>query len=202
MTKDLKSIGIMSLSMSRCVYRSAGGQQQAQGHADELSAHCACSGVIKTTTRLYAKLDAGSTAKCLRWVQKLLSPLANLICKYSHPVALALMLLVLLHGNNCLQGVCVANSEKCIIKILKPVKKKKIRREIKILQNLSEGPNIIKLLDVVRDPESKTPSLVFEYVNNTVRPLSAAAIYLFSDITTKHKVVTCMLPASSSAAHR
>lgn len=36
-------------------------------------------------------------------------------------------------------------------------------------QNLSNGPNIIKLLDVVRDSESKTPSLVFEYVNNTVR---------------------------------
>lgn len=36
-------------------------------------------------------------------------------------------------------------------------------------QNLSNGPNIIKLLDVVRDPESKTPSLVFEYVNNMVR---------------------------------
>lgn len=36
------------------------------------------------------------------------------------------------------------------------------------LQNLSNGPNIIKLLDVVRDAESKTPSLVFEYVNNTV----------------------------------
>jgi hypothetical protein len=36
-------------------------------------------------------------------------------------------------------------------------------------QNLSNGPNIIKLLDVVRDPESKTPSLVFECVDNTVR---------------------------------
>eukprot|EP00879_Flechtneria_rotunda_P001913 GHRR01002086.1.p1 GENE.GHRR01002086.1~~GHRR01002086.1.p1 ORF type:complete len:363 (+),score=83.34 GHRR01002086.1:291-1379(+) len=65
------------------------------------------------------------------------------------------------------EGVCVANNQRCIIKILKPVKKKKIRREIKILQNLSNGPNIIKLLDVVRDPESRTPSLVFEYVNNT-----------------------------------
>lgn len=64
--------------------------------------------------------------------------------------------------------MCVANNQKCIIKILKPVKKKKIRREIKILQNLSNGPNVIKLLDVVRDPESKTPSLVFEHVNNTV----------------------------------
>jgi len=72
------------------------------------------------------------------------------------------------------------------------VKKKKIKREIKILQNLSGGPNIVALLDVVRDsqvsatagrPEkeygcswsmgaddnlqSKTPSLIFEYVNNT-----------------------------------
>jgi len=65
------------------------------------------------------------------------------------------------------EGVNVVNQEKCIIKILKPVKKKKIRREIKILQNLYGGPNIIKLLDVVRDEQSKTPSLIFEFVNNT-----------------------------------
>ena len=60
-----------------------------------------------------------------------------------------------------------AVDQKCIIKILKPVKKKKIKREIKILQNLAGGINIISLLDVVREPQSKTPSLVFEYVNNT-----------------------------------
>ena len=60
-----------------------------------------------------------------------------------------------------------AVEQKCIIKILKPVKKKKIKREIKILQNLAGGINIISLLDVVREPQSKTPSLVFEYVNNT-----------------------------------
>ena len=47
------------------------------------------------------------------------------------------------------------------------MKKKKIKREIKILQNLSGGPNIVALLDVVRDSQSKTPSLIFEYVNNT-----------------------------------
>lgn len=41
-----------------------------------------------------------------------------------------------------------------------------IKREIKILQNLCGGPNIIKLLDIVRDQQSKTPSLIFEYVNN------------------------------------
>lgn len=61
----------------------------------------------------------------------------------------------------------ITNRSKCVIKILKPVKKKKIKREIKILQNLSGGTNIIQLYDVVRDPISKTPSLIFEYVNNT-----------------------------------
>ena len=43
--------------------------------------------------------------------------------------------------------------DKCIIKVLKPVKKKKIKREIKILQNLAGGPNVVGLLDVVRDPQ-------------------------------------------------
>lgn len=65
------------------------------------------------------------------------------------------------------EGVRASTGEKVVIKILKPVMKKKIKREIRILQNLCGGPNIIKLLDVVRDPQSKTPSLVFEYVNNT-----------------------------------
>ncbi|CAI9111309.1 OLC1v1011505C1 [Oldenlandia corymbosa var. corymbosa] len=65
------------------------------------------------------------------------------------------------------EGINVNNNERCVIKILKPVKKKKIKREIKILQNLCGGPNIVKLLDIVRDQHSKTPSLIFEYVNST-----------------------------------
>lgn len=101
------------------------------------------------------------------------------------------------------EGVNVTNNEKCVIKILKPVKKKKvcdfficinptginvvficllcvnmvshgnylvfvqIKREIKILQNLCGGPNIVKLLNIVRDELSKTPSLIFEHVNST-----------------------------------
>lgn len=52
-----------------------------------------------------------------------------------------------------------------VIKVLKPVKKKKILREVKILKNLAGGPNIITLLDTVRDPQSKTPSFIFEHVN-------------------------------------
>jgi casein kinase II subunit alpha len=65
------------------------------------------------------------------------------------------------------EGVNVAKNVPCVIKILKPVKQKKIKREIKILQNLCGAPNVIRLLDVVRDPQSKTPSLIFEYVDNT-----------------------------------
>ena len=64
----------------------------------------------------------------------------------------------------------MVNYQKCVIKVLKPVKKKKIKREIKILQNLSGGPNVIALLDVVRDSQSKTPSLVFENVWMEWRP--------------------------------
>ncbi|KAF4951915.1 hypothetical protein FGADI_7137 [Fusarium gaditjirri] len=86
------------------------------------------------------------------------------------------------------EGINVVNYQKCVVKVLKPVKKKKIKREIKILQNLAGGPNVVALLDVVRDAQvganflnrhcqqhvtdhnrkqSKTPSLIFEHVNNT-----------------------------------
>eukprot|EP00051_Salpingoeca_urceolata_P008325 m.105110 g.105110 ORF g.105110 m.105110 type:complete len:343 (-) comp15691_c0_seq1:80-1108(-) len=65
------------------------------------------------------------------------------------------------------EGIDVRNNTQCVIKMLKPVKKKKIKREIKILQNLCGGVNVIRLLDVVRDPSSRTPALIFEYVNNT-----------------------------------
>lgn len=50
--------------------------------------------------------------------------------------------------------------------MLKPVKHKKIKREIKILTNLKGGPNVISFLDVVHDSESKTTALVFERVRN------------------------------------
>ena len=65
------------------------------------------------------------------------------------------------------EGINVTNDKKVVIKILKPVKKKKIKREIKILQNLNGCNNVVKLLDIVRDPASKTPSLIFEYIDFT-----------------------------------
>lgn len=65
------------------------------------------------------------------------------------------------------EAINVVNNTKVVIKILKPVKKKKIKREIKILDNLRGGPNIITLLDVVKDPWSRTPALIFEHIDNT-----------------------------------
>ena len=63
-------------------------------------------------------------------------------------------------------GIDLEKREKVVIKVLKPVKRKKIKREISILKNLVDGPNIIAMLDVVREPQLKTPGLIFEHINN------------------------------------
>lgn len=60
----------------------------------------------------------------------------------------------------------MSNEEICVIKVLKPVAKRKIKREIKILRNLAGGPNIVGLLDVVHDPPSRSHSLIMEFVEN------------------------------------
>jgi serine/threonine protein kinase len=97
-------------------------------------------------------------------------------------------------GIQVFESIHIPTNQKCIVKVLKPVKKKKIKREIKILQNLAGGPNVIGLLDVVRDAQvslcvlmrslspatgadckqSKTPSIVSEYVNVSTKPILPA----------------------------
>jgi len=66
-------------------------------------------------------------------------------------------------------GVNLQTNEKVCIKHLKPVRKKKIKREIKILENIQGGPNIIKFYEPVRVDEGHHAkrALVFEYINNT-----------------------------------
>ncbi|XP_063902604.1 uncharacterized protein LOC135122332 [Zophobas morio] len=64
------------------------------------------------------------------------------------------------HGIDVTQGV------DRVIKVLKPVKKRKVNREVKILQNLRGGINIIQLVDCVYEMETKTQALIFEYVDN------------------------------------
>jgi casein kinase II subunit alpha len=56
-------------------------------------------------------------------------------------------------------GINTSNDQQIVAKILKPVKKSKVKREIKILSALKH-PNIVRLNEVVRDPASKTTSLV------------------------------------------
>ena len=51
-------------------------------------------------------------------------------------------------GVQVFEGIDMVNTDKCVIKVLKPVASKKIKREIKILRNLTGGPNIVALLDV------------------------------------------------------
>jgi serine/threonine protein kinase len=88
-----------------------------------------------------------------------------------HPVRL----LPIKHGagrgkySEVFEGISNINYQKCAIKVLKPVKMKKVKRQIKILQNLSDGPNIIVLLDIVRDNE-------VGYLSSTSDTTSKAAI--------------------------
>ncbi|KII61435.1 Casein kinase II subunit alpha [Thelohanellus kitauei] len=67
-------------------------------------------------------------------------------------------------------GVDVRIDQDIVVKVLKvicissqPVRKRKIGREIKILQNLRGHPNIVSLLDITRS-ERGIPSLIFEYI--------------------------------------
>jgi len=63
-------------------------------------------------------------------------------------------------------GVNMESKEKICIKTLKPVRKKKIKREIKILENLQGGPNVVKFYEAVRDGAAGTKALIFEFVEN------------------------------------
>ncbi|GAA5951920.1 hypothetical protein JCM3765_005141 [Sporobolomyces pararoseus] len=64
------------------------------------------------------------------------------------------------------EGYDTLNKKLIVVKVLKPIKKKKVKRELKILTNLRGGENIIELLDVVRDPLAKTPAFIFEHIAN------------------------------------
>jgi casein kinase II subunit alpha len=50
------------------------------------------------------------------------------------------------------KGVNIETAELVAIKILKPISKKKIKKEVEILQELGCGPNIVRLIDVCHDP--------------------------------------------------
>ena len=62
------------------------------------------------------------------------------------------------------KGCVIPSDDPVAIKILKPVKKDKIKRELKILKALSGTKHCNQLVDIVRDPGTKTVSLILKYV--------------------------------------
>lgn len=64
------------------------------------------------------------------------------------------------------EAVHEPTKETVVLKVLKPVKRKKIKREIKILDVLKGGTNIIKLLAVLYNEPLQVTALVFERIHN------------------------------------
>lgn len=62
-------------------------------------------------------------------------------------------------------GVNMVKGTEVAVKIFKPIKKSKIKREVKILNLLKGGTNIIEIQDVVRDTSTKTPAIITEFVS-------------------------------------
>lgn len=68
--------------------------------------------------------------------------------------------------SNVFLGVQITTGKKVCIKTLIPVRRRKIRREVKILQNLQGGPNIIKFISPVQNNLHGCKALIFEYIEN------------------------------------
>lgn len=84
------------------------------------------------------------------------------------------------------EGVDSRNGKRVVIKILKPVRKVKIAREIRILELLKNGPNIVGCYDICFDSQTMTPSIIFEFfstvnLKNVMLNLSLAdvKVYMF-----------------------
>ena len=64
------------------------------------------------------------------------------------------------------EGIDSKTNKPIVIKILKPVRKVKISREIRILHLLKGGPHIVEMIDKCMDQSTGTPSIVFEYISS------------------------------------
>ncbi|KAK8884979.1 hypothetical protein M9Y10_044106 [Tritrichomonas musculus] len=56
--------------------------------------------------------------------------------------------------------------KKCAAKLLKPVNTDRVRRELKVLTILRNGPNVLDLWDIVIDSKYGIPTMITEYVDN------------------------------------
>lgn len=65
------------------------------------------------------------------------------------------------------EGTQVKTQEKVVVKILRPITKLKINREIYALQKLKECPNIVKITDVVKEENSELYCLVYKSISGS-----------------------------------
>ena len=62
------------------------------------------------------------------------------------------------------EALNLLSGERVVIKMLKPVKKEKVRREIMCLQAMQGCRYAVPLYDQVCDPSNVTPSFIFKYI--------------------------------------
>lgn len=115
------------------------------------------SGQIRTVSKIYSDALAGKPTEY--WDYDSYCPDEDNIESYSLTRKLG-------RGkySEVFEAINTETDERVVIKILKPVKKRKIKREIKILEELRGGVNVIKLLGVIAIDDYHT-ALVFEEVH-------------------------------------
>lgn len=115
------------------------------------------SGEIKTISKIYS--DALTSKPKEYWDYESYIPDLDNIDSYALTMKLG-------RGkySEVFEAINTDTEERVVIKILKPVKNKKIKREIKILEELRGGVNIIKLLGVISIDVHHT-ALVFEEIH-------------------------------------
>ena len=90
------------------------------------------------------------------------------------------------------EGIQKKLNEKVVLKILKPITKVKIKREIYILKILRKCPNIVKILDVIKEKDSE----IFCIICKSISGIELKNCYLgisFSDSKYyMYKIIECL----------
>jgi casein kinase II subunit alpha len=61
----------------------------------------------------------------------------------------------------------IRDNESYVAKVLKTIELKYVKREIRMLQELSSGPGILQVVGFAKNTSDETIAIVTEYVNNT-----------------------------------
>ncbi|CAM9115598.1 unnamed protein product, partial [Ectocarpus fasciculatus] len=68
-----------------------------------------------------------------------------------------------------MEGVAVDSGRKVVLKVLKPARTYKVKREIRVLQLLAGGPNVLSLEGVCRDRHTGVTTLILEHLGDGVQ---------------------------------